>query len=133
MKEKAAAATPKRSKDKGPRSADAPLKVRVTAEERERIQATARKVRLPVAGLLRKLGLGYEPPSRIDQETFLELFNMRGDLGRLGGLLKLWLLEEEGSAVSSEEVRDALEKILELQGKVADLIAEMRPLIRGGK
>lgn len=122
-----------RDKKQGPRAKLAPLKVCVTQEEKEAIERTARKVRLPISGLLRKLGLGYEPPSRIDQETFLELFSLRGDLGRLGGLLKLWLLEEAGQAVSEEEVRAALDKILDLQGRVADLITEMRPLIRGEK
>ncbi|WP_258313304.1 hypothetical protein [Zymomonas mobilis] len=36
--------------------------------------------------LLRELALGHNPPSRIEQRTFLEVVHLRGDLGRLGGL-----------------------------------------------
>lgn len=122
---------PRRSKDSGPRSEHAPLKVRVTDAERIAIHKTARAVRLPVSALLRKLALGYQPSSRIDQETFLELFRLRGDLGRIGGLLKLWLVEEAGNAVPESDVREALDIILERQAQVADLLAEMRTLIRG--
>lgn len=112
----------KRRKDKGPRSEEAPLKVRVSAAERAIIQATARKVRLPVSALLRKLALGYEPPSKIDLETLYAVGRLRGDFGRLGGLLKLWLVDAPGQAVPESEVRAALDTILAKQGELSDLI-----------
>lgn len=121
-----------RAKNVGPRM-EYRLLVKMTAAEREVIEGTARKVRLPVSALLRKLALGFNPPSRIDQETYLELFKLRGDLGRVGGLLKLWLVDQPGTVVPDDEVRRALDQILERQGQVSDLIAEMRPMIRGDK
>ena len=90
----------------------------------------ARQVRLPASTLMRNLALGYSPPSRVDQETFLELFRLRGDLGRIGGLLKLWLVDRPDAVVPNKVVREALVEILERQEQVADLISEMRPLIR---
>lgn len=119
----------KRKKNIGPRSGQR-IPVKVTAAEKEAIERTARKVRLPASTLMRNLALGYSPPSRVDQETFLELFRLRGDLGRIGGLLKLWLVDRPDAVVPNKVVREALTEILERQGQVADLISEMRPLIR---
>ncbi|MGG6430461.1 plasmid mobilization protein [Acetobacter ghanensis] len=119
----------KRKKNIGPRSGQR-IPVKVTAAEKEAIERTARQVRLPAFTLMRNLALGYSPPSRVDQETFLELFSLRGDLGRLGGLLKLWLVDRPDAVVPNKVVREALTEILERQGQVADLISEMRPLIR---
>ncbi|MFT9067230.1 MAG: hypothetical protein ABF420_04195 [Acetobacter syzygii] len=119
----------KRKKNIGPRSGQR-IPVKVTAAEKEAIERTARQVRLPASTLMRNLALGHSPPSRVDQETFLELFSLRGDLGRLGGLLKLWLVDRPDAVVPNKVVREALTEILERQGQVADLIGEMRPLIR---
>ena len=47
----------RRQKNVGPRSGQR-IPVKVTVEEKERIELTARKVRLPASTLLRKLALG---------------------------------------------------------------------------
>ncbi|GBR03213.1 MULTISPECIES: plasmid mobilization protein [Acetobacteraceae] len=112
----------KRNKHVGPR-AGTPIKVQVTADERKAIQDTARKVRLPVSALLRKLALGYEPPSKIDLETLYAVGRLRGDFGRLGGLLKLWLVDAPGQGVPESDVRAALDTILAKQGELSSLIA----------
>lgn len=111
----------KRGKNVGPRM-EYRLLVKMTGAEREAIQTTARKVRLPVSALLRKLALGYEPPSMIDLDTLSTLTRLRGDLGRLGGLLKLWLVDAPGQAVPESEVKAALDAILAKQGELSDLI-----------
>ncbi|MEN3166462.1 plasmid mobilization protein [Gluconobacter sp. OJB] len=101
----------------------------MTDAERLTITETARAVRLPVSALLRKLALGYQPPSLIDQETLLTIIKLRGDFGRLGGLLKLWLVEEPGRAVSDNEVRAALDMILMKQSELTDLISQLSEII----
>ncbi|MBF0876832.1 conjugal transfer protein TraJ [Gluconobacter cerevisiae] len=117
-----------RNKHVGPR-AERPIWVGVTDAERLTITETARAVRLPVSALLRKLALGYQPPSLIDQETLLTIIKLRGDFGRLGGLLKLWLVEEPGRAVSDNEVRAALDMILMKQSELTDLISQLSEII----
>ncbi|MCP1213344.1 plasmid mobilization protein [Acetobacter okinawensis] len=117
-----------RNKHVGPR-AERPIWVGVTDAERLTIIETARAVRLPVSALLRKLALGYQPPSLIDQETLLTIIKLRGDFGRLGGLLKLWLVEEPGRAVSDNEVRAALDMILMKQSELTDLISQLSEII----
>ena len=94
----------------------------MTVEEKEHIKRTARQVRLPVSALLRKLALGYEPPSMIDLDTLSTLTRLRGDFGRLGGLLKLWLVDAPGRAVPETEVRAALDTILTKQGELSSLV-----------
>ncbi|MFS8370684.1 plasmid mobilization protein [Acetobacter indonesiensis] len=111
----------KRQKNVGPRSGQC-IPVRVTVEEKEHIKRTARQVRLPVSALLRKLALGYEPPSMIDLDTLSTLTRLRGDFGRLGGFLKLWLVDAPGRAVPETEVRAALDTILTKQGELSSLI-----------
>lgn len=126
-----AAAEKKRQKNVGPRAGQR-IPVKVTAEEKERIERTARKVRLPVSALLRKLALGYEPPSKIDLETLYAVGRLRGDFGRLGGLLKLWLVDAPGQAVPESEVKAALDTILAKQGELSDLIVTIENQIGAG-
>lgn len=120
-----------RAKNVGPRM-EYRLLVKMTAAEREAIERTARKVRLPVSALLRKLALGYEPPSMIDLDTLSTLTRLRGDLGRLGGLLKLWLVDAPGQAVPESEVKAALDAILAKQGELSDLIVTVETAMGEG-
>lgn len=121
----------KRVKNVGPRM-EYRLLVKMTGAEREAIQATARKVRLPVSALLRKLALGYEPPSMIDLDTLSTLTRLRGDFGRLGGLLKLWLVDAPGQVVPESEVKAALDTILAKQGELSDLIVSVENALGEG-
>lgn len=105
-----------------------PINVWVTADERQQIERLAAATSLPVSVYLRTLGLGYEPKSTLDADSVLELLKLGGDLGRLGGLLKLWLVDRPGEGVAAEEVRVLFHSMNELRGKIADKVAaiEMR-------
>ncbi len=54
-----------------------------------------------------------------------DLVRVAGDQGRLGGLLKLWLVERAGAGASEIEVRRLLDRIGELQGKLADTVSRV--------
>lgn len=101
----------------------------MTVEEKEHIKRTARQVRLPVSALLRKLALGYQPSSMIDLDTLSTLTRLRGDVGRLVSLLKLWLVDAHGRAVPETEARAALDTILTKQGELSSLIIAMEKAI----
>jgi hypothetical protein len=73
-----------------------PINVWVTADERQRIERLAAATSLPVSVYLRTLGLAFEPKSTLDADSVLALLKLGGDLGRLGGLLKLWLVDRPG-------------------------------------
>ena len=53
---------------------------------------------------LRALGLDFPVKSTLDQEAIMELAKVNGDLGRLGGLLKLWLTNQD-RAINEDRVR----------------------------
>ena len=98
----------------------APIKVYVTPEEKEDIKAKANQAGLSTGGFLREVGLGYKIESVIDHEKVMELVKINADLGRLGGLLKMWLTNDEKlqayNPVQIEQtIRVALDKIIETQ------------------
>src|SRR5690348_12601891 len=84
----------------------------VLPEEAQAIKDQARAVGLPVAAYLRNVGLGIEVKSILDYQRIGELARINGDLGRLGGLLKLWLTNDERlRRINASELRAVLEKI----------------------
>ncbi|WP_010188188.1 conjugal transfer transcriptional regulator TraJ [Sphingomonas sp. PAMC 26605] len=70
------------------------IKVRVLPEEKATIEALARDVGLSASSYLRQMGLGYKPRGVVDMEQVQRLVAINGDLGRMGGLLKLWLTDD---------------------------------------
>ena len=72
-------------------------------------------VGLSVGTYLVRVGLGYQPHSVFDHKAVVSLLQTSGSLGRIGGLLKLWLTERPGEGVSSEDMRRVLNHLLETQ------------------
>ncbi len=70
------------------------IKVRVLPDEKATIEALAQSTGLSASSYLRIVGLGYQPRSVLDLERVRDLVRINGDLGRLGGLLKLWLSDD---------------------------------------
>ena len=105
--------TKTKTKPKTKRKYKLHLRVPVEAEEGEVIKEQAEKCGLSAAEYLRKLGLGYEPTSIVDNQKVAELAKMNGDLGRLGGLLKLWLSDDRRSAHFDKKTINGLLKDIE--------------------
>jgi hypothetical protein len=84
------------------------LRVPVTAEQGRQIEELAQLTGLPIAAYLRLVGIGYQPRSMIDVEQARELVRVNGDLGRLGGLLKLWLTDDAKLAALKPENMPAI-------------------------
>lgn len=89
------------------------LRVPVEVEEGEVIKEQAEKCGLSAAEYLRRLGLGYEPTSIVDNQKVNELAKINGDLGRLGGLLKLWLSDDRRAAHFDKKTINGLLKEIE--------------------
>lgn len=113
--------------EKMPTRKDSPaIKVRVLPDEKAQLEKLARATGLNVSGYLRLVGLGYQPRSVVDLEKARELVAVNGDLGRLGGLLKLWLsddarLAEMGPEKVERIIRGTLEKIEANQVELRDI------------
>lgn len=71
-----------------------PIKVYCLPEERAMIEENARRAGLSASTYLREVGQGYQIQGVTDAEQVRELVRINGDLGRLGGLLKLWLMND---------------------------------------
>lgn len=81
--------------DRRTRKSSTPLKVYCLPEEKQQIQRQADAAGLSVAAYLRNVGLGYEIRGILDHRCVEDLARANGDLGRMGGLLKLWLTNDE--------------------------------------
>ncbi|MFU8797094.1 MAG: conjugal transfer transcriptional regulator TraJ [Gammaproteobacteria bacterium] len=103
------------------------LRVPVLPTEEETIKRQAAAAGLSISAYLRNLALGYEIRSALDQDLVLQLAKINGDQGRLGGLLKLWLTNDEKLAAYDrgqmlEVIRGVLDRIKETQGQMLELV-----------
>ena len=71
------------------------LRVPVLPDEETEIKSNAAKAGLSIAEYLRRVSIGYHIQSAIDKDYVLQLSKINADLGRLGGLLKLWLSQDK--------------------------------------
>lgn len=102
------------------------IKVWLLPSEKAAIQAKASAHTLSDSAYLRTLGLDMPIRSTVDQEAIQELAKINGDLGRLGGLLKMWLTNRE--RVINEDRITAL--VAELEGTQALLFDKVQDLGR---
>lgn len=101
-----------------------PIKVYCLPEERAEIEANARRAGVSVAHYLREVGQGYQVKGVMDYQYVRELVRANGDLGRLGGLLKLWLTDDPRTARFGEAT------ILALLGRIEATQDEMSRLMK---
>ena len=102
-----------------------PLRVTVTPDEKRVIEAKAQDAGLSVASYLRAAALGRQVRSVLDHQAVGALVKVAGDQGRLGGLLKLWLVDQPGKGAPELEVRRLLDRLGELQGTVAEIVGRV--------
>ena len=119
--------------EKVTRKGSAPIKVYCLPEERAAIEANAQAAGMSTSAYLLAVGQGYRVQGVTDYENVRELVRVNGDLGRLGGLLKLWLTDDDRTA------RFGVSTILALLGKIEatqdkiSTIAESVVRPRGGQ
>lgn len=107
-----------------------PVKVWVTAAEKAVIGEKAAAHSMSASAYLRALGLALPIQSTIDQRAVLELLKIHADLGRLGGLIKMWLTSNESfESLSAQAMQRKLDGTLNqlraLQKQMSDRIQEL--------
>jgi len=95
--------------------------------EAEAIEGLASAVGMSVASYLRAVGAGYQPRAVVDRDQVDAMLKVNGDLGRLGGLLKLWLsddakLNQFDRGQVRQAILGALRRIDANQGSLRDAI-----------
>lgn len=103
-----------------PRRRGKPIEVWVTAEEKATITKCAEEAGMSRSGYLRALGLNTPIRSVVDLKAVADLCKINGDLGRVAGLLKLWLVEKNGQRASSTEVERMMVEFRELQAGIRE-------------
>jgi hypothetical protein len=101
------------------------IQVVVDTQERAQIKARAAASGLSVSAYLRAAGLGHRVQSVLDHEAVGELVKVAGDQGRLGGLLKLWLVDQPGKGAPELEVRRLLDRLGDLQSTLAEIVGRI--------
>ena len=102
-----------------------PLKVWVTAKERTDIEIRAAGAGLSVSAYLRATGMNHPLKSVYDLAAVEELAKVGADLGRLGGLLKLWLATKRGEGAPALDVDRLLRETRELQAEMLKVMGRV--------
>lgn len=108
------------------------ISIRVTEAELEKLHTQAKSCSMTLSNYLRSIGLNYPIQSRIDQIALAEILKLKGDLGRLGGLFKLWLsnTKEEWDPRLGDKSRFKIELLVkEIEQNKQELLQIARRLL----
>ena len=121
------------NENKVTRKGSKPIKVYCLPDERAAIEANAQAAGMSTSAYLLAVGQGYRVQGVTDYENVRELVRVNGDLGRLGGLLKLWLTDDARTArFGADTILALLGKIEATQDKMSGIMESVvRP--RGGQ
>ena len=121
------------NENKVTRKGSTPIKVYCLPDERAAIEANAQAAGMSTSAYLLAVGQGYQVKGVTDFENVRDLVRVNGDLGRLGGLLKLWLTDDPRTARFGDgTIRALLARIEATQDKIS-AIAESVVRPRGGQ
>jgi len=102
------------------------LRVPVLPNEEIQIKANAAIAGLSIAEYLRRVSLGYQIQSAIDKDYVLQLSKINADIGRLGGLLKLWLTQDLRVAhFDHRTIKVLLQRIQTMQDAMLDVVKKL--------
>ncbi|OCS24159.1 DNA transfer protein, partial [Campylobacter fetus subsp. venerealis cfvB10] len=73
------------------------IAIRVSEKEYEILKEKSENYGLTISRFLRDLSLNYPITCIVDQKAAIDMLKIAGDLGRLGGLFKHWLVGNEES------------------------------------
>jgi mobilization protein NikA len=110
------------------RKESTPIKVWVTPAEKAAIAEKADAHSLSASSYLRRLGLALPVESSIDQRAILDLVKINADLGRFGGLIKMWLTTNsdfESAQDLQRKLENTLGNVRALQKKMSERIDDL--------
>lgn len=109
--------------EKPTRKSSPPIKVYCLPNERAAIEQNAATAGMSLSSFPLTVGMGYKITCIVDYEHVREMARINGDLGRLGGLLKLWLTDDIRAARFGEATIHALlSKIEETQDELGKVM-----------
>ncbi|GLR55195.1 conjugal transfer protein TraJ [Shinella yambaruensis] len=112
-------------KGRGTRPRRDRIEVWVTPDEKADLSDKAAQAGLSLSAYMRAVGLHEPIRSVADLQAVGELGKVNGDLGRVAGLLKLWLAEKRGEGAHPIEVEGLMKEFRLLQSQVLDLMGRV--------
>ena len=108
------------------RKGSPPVKVYCLPDEKRALELAAKSVGMSISTYLRRVGLGYQVRGILDNKRVEELARINGDLGRLGGLLKLWLIDDVRTRhFGGATLLAVLSKIEDTQDRMHEVMKEV--------
>lgn len=100
--------------------------VRVSPDELATIRDNAAGTSLATSTFMRETAIGHRPRSTVDRQAVHRLAILRADLGRVGGLLRMWLANDERVAFGeSLDVPGLVVRIDELRARIEAAVREL--------
>lgn len=118
----------KKPTSRGTRPRRERIEVWVTPDEKAELADRAAQGGLSLSAYLRAAGMNHPIRSVLDLRAVAELGKVNGDLGRVAGLLKLWLAEKRGQGARPVDVEAMMNDFRALQ---TELHAIMGRAVRG--
>ncbi|HBO9691333.1 plasmid mobilization protein [Pseudomonas aeruginosa] len=115
--------TEKKKTAYGTRPRNQYIKVFVTESEQAQLIERAAEAGMSQSAFLRALGLNTPIRSVVDLTAVADLAKVNGDLGRVAGLLKLWLAEKRGQGARPMDVEAMMNDFRKLQGEVLAIMS----------
>ena len=97
----------------------------MTPAGKAELAGRAAQAGLSVSAYMLAAGLNHRVRSVVDLLAVADLGKVNGDLGRVAGLLKLWLAEKRGQGASSTDVADMMRDFRLLQTQLHEIMARL--------
>ena len=98
------------------------IKVFVSSDEWDDLTERAEQSGMSMSAYLRAAGLNHPIRSVYDLKAVVDLGKVNGDLGRVAGLLKLWLADHRGFGAKPAEVEKMMEEFRALQTELSSVM-----------
>lgn len=110
---------------RGSRPRHVRLEVWLTPDEKAEILERAASAGMSASSFMRSIALNQPIRSVLDLKAVADLGKVNGDLGRVAGLLKLWLAEKRGQGASAKDVERMMIEFRELQKQTLDIMGSV--------
>jgi len=110
---------------RGGRPRNRRIEVWLTPKEEAELAARAHGTGLSRSAYLRNIGLNHPIRSVADLKAVADLAKVNGDLGRVAGMLKLWLSEKRGQGAKPIDVEKIMQDFRMLQHQVHKIMGQV--------
>ncbi|WP_425323902.1 plasmid mobilization protein [Kluyvera intermedia] len=97
----------------------------MSKDVRAEIEDKARQANMSLSAYLSAVGRNSPIRSVVDLLAVADLAKVNGDLGRVAGLLKLWLAEKRGQGASTMDVEAMMNNFRKLQSEVLAIMSRV--------